>query len=69
MAKLRNTCALEIAPEAQAMQGTQDICVKEALKWSLDWIALSFLLSGLFWRAVKDASAPRRWPTPGRRNF
>jgi tellurite resistance protein TerC len=29
-------------------QGAQDIGVKEALTWSLVWIALSFLFNGLF---------------------
>ena len=37
-------------------QGAQDIGVKEALNWSLVWIALSFLFNGLFWWAVKDAT-------------
>ena len=37
-------------------QGAQDIGVKEALNWSLVWIALSFLFNGLFWWAVKDST-------------
>ena len=37
-------------------QGAQDIGVKEALNWSLIWIALSFLFNGLFWWAIKDAT-------------
>ncbi len=37
-------------------QGAQEIGVKEALNWSLVWIALSFLFNGLFWWAVKDTS-------------
>ena len=37
-------------------QGAQDIGVKEALNWSLVWIALSFLFNGLFWWAIKDAT-------------
>ena len=37
-------------------QGSHDIGVKEALNWSLVWIALSFLFNGLFWWAVKDAT-------------
>ena len=37
-------------------QGAHDIGVKEALNWSLIWIALSFLFNGLFWWAVKDTS-------------
>ena len=37
-------------------QGSHDIGVKEALNWSLIWIALSFLFNGLFWWAVKDST-------------
>ncbi|WP_293661292.1 TerC family protein [Rhodoferax sp. OV413] len=37
-------------------QGAHDIGVKEALNWSLIWIALSFLFNGLFWWAVKDTT-------------
>lgn len=37
-------------------QGSHDIGIKEALNWSLVWIALSFLFNGLFWWAVKDAT-------------
>ena len=37
-------------------QGAHDIGVKEALKWSLVWVALSFLFNGLFWWAVKDST-------------
>ena len=37
-------------------QGAHDIGVKEALNWSLVWIALSFLFNGLFWWAVKDST-------------
>ena len=37
-------------------QGSHDIGVKEALNWSLVWIALSFLFNGLFWWAVKDTT-------------
>jgi len=35
-------------------QGSQEIGVKEALNWSLVWIALSFFFNGLFWWAIKD---------------
>ena len=35
-------------------QGSQEIGVKEALNWSIVWIALSFLFNGLFWWAIKD---------------
>ena len=37
-------------------QGSHDIGVKEALNWSLVWIALSFLFNALFWWAVKDST-------------
>jgi len=37
-------------------QDAHDIGVKEALNWSLIWIALSFLFNGLFWLAVKDTT-------------
>jgi tellurite resistance protein TerC len=37
-------------------QGAHDIGVKEALNWSLIWIALSFLFNGLFWWAIKDTT-------------
>jgi len=37
-------------------QGASDIGVKQALNWSLVWIALSFVFNGLLWWAVKDAT-------------
>jgi tellurite resistance protein TerC len=37
-------------------QGAHDIGVKEALHWSLVWVALSFLFNGLFWWAVHDST-------------
>ena len=37
-------------------QGAHAIGVKEALNWSLIWIALSFLFNGFFWWAVKDTT-------------
>ena len=37
-------------------QGAHEIGVKEALNWSIIWIALSFVFNGLLWWAVKDAS-------------
>ncbi len=37
-------------------QGAHVIGVKEALNWSLIWIALSFLFNGLLWWAVKDST-------------
>ncbi|MDH4396888.1 MAG: TerC family protein [Limnobacter sp.] len=33
-------------------QGAKSISVKEALNWSMIWIALSFAFNGLFWWAV-----------------
>ena len=35
-------------------QGAHDVGLKEALNWSLIWIALSFVFIGLFWWAIKD---------------
>ena len=37
-------------------QGAHDIGVKEALNWTMVWIALSFAFNGLFWWAVKDST-------------
>ncbi len=37
-------------------QGAHDIGVKEALNWSLIWIALSFLFNGLLWLAIQDST-------------
>jgi len=37
-------------------QGAQEIAVKDALNWSLIWIALSFMFNGLFWWAIKDTT-------------
>ncbi|MDD0837998.1 TerC family protein [Curvibacter sp. HBC61] len=37
-------------------QGAHEMGVKEALNWSLVWIALSFLFNGLLWWAVKDTT-------------
>jgi tellurite resistance protein TerC len=37
-------------------QCAHDIGVKEALNWSLVWIALSFIFNGFFWWAVKDTT-------------
>ena len=37
-------------------QGAHDIGVKEALNWSLIWIALSFVFNGMLWWAIKDES-------------
>lgn len=37
-------------------QGAHDVTMKEALNWSLVWIAFSFLFNALFWWAVKDTT-------------
>ena len=50
-------------------QGAHDIGVKEALNWSLIWIALSFLFNGLFWWAIKDTTGSVEMATPSRWSF
>jgi tellurite resistance protein TerC len=37
-------------------QGAHDVGVKEALNWSMVWVALSFVFNALFWWAVKDST-------------
>jgi tellurite resistance protein TerC len=37
-------------------QGAHEVGVKEALHWSLIWIALSFVFNALFWWAVRDTT-------------
>jgi len=37
-------------------QGAHEISVKEALHWSLVWVALSFLFNAFFWWAVRDST-------------
>jgi len=37
-------------------QGSHVVGVKEALRWSLVWVALSFMFNVLFWWAVKDTT-------------
>lgn len=37
-------------------QGAQTVGVKQALNWSIVWIALSFLFNALFWWAVRDTT-------------
>jgi len=37
-------------------QGAHEIGVREALNWSLVWVALSFMFNGLFWWAVMDST-------------
>ncbi|MBL8331076.1 MAG: TerC family protein [Rubrivivax sp.] len=35
-------------------QGAHEVGVKEALNWSLVWVALSFAFNGLFWWAIQQ---------------
>jgi tellurite resistance protein TerC len=37
-------------------QGSHEVGIKEAINWSIVWVALSFMFNGLFWWAVKDTS-------------
>ena len=37
-------------------QGSHVVSVKEALRWSLVWVALSFMFNLLFWWAVRDTT-------------
>ena len=37
-------------------QGAHEVGVKEALNWSLIWVALSFVFNALFWWAIKDTT-------------
>ncbi|MBL8510261.1 MAG: TerC family protein [Betaproteobacteria bacterium] len=37
-------------------QGAHEIGFKEALNWSLIWVAVSFLFNVLFWWAIRDSS-------------
>ena len=37
-------------------QGSQDMSMKDALRWSVVWIVMSFLFNGLLWWAVKDTA-------------
>jgi tellurite resistance protein TerC len=37
-------------------QGAHDVGVKEALYWSMTWVALSFVFNALFWWAVNDST-------------
>lgn len=37
-------------------QGSHAVGVKEALNWSVIWVALSLVFNGLFWWAVKDST-------------
>ena len=37
-------------------QGAHEVGMKEALNWSVLWVALSFVFNGLFWWAVRDTT-------------
>lgn len=37
-------------------QGAHEMGIKEALNWSVVWVALSFLFNGLLWWAVNDTT-------------
>ena len=37
-------------------QGAHAVGVKEALNWSLAWVAVSFVFNGLLWWAIKDTT-------------
>ena len=37
-------------------QGAHEVAVKEALNWSIIWVAASLAFNGLFWWAVKDST-------------
>ena len=37
-------------------QGAHEVGVKEALHWSLAWVAVSFVFNGLLWWAVRDST-------------
>jgi tellurite resistance protein TerC len=37
-------------------QGAHEVGVKEALNWSIIWVALSFVFNAMFWWAVRDTT-------------
>ncbi|MEY5100162.1 MAG: inner membrane protein alx [Pseudomonadota bacterium] len=37
-------------------QGAHEVGLKEAIRWSILWIALSFVFNGLLWWAVRDST-------------
>jgi tellurite resistance protein TerC len=37
-------------------QGAHEVGVKEALNWSMAWVAVSFVFNGLLWWAVRDTT-------------
>ncbi len=39
-------------------QGAHEVSVKEAINWSIVWVALSFLFNAFFWYALKSSPDP-----------
>ncbi len=37
-------------------QGAKEVSVKDAINWSIVWVALSFVFNGLFWWAIRDTT-------------
>ncbi len=37
-------------------QGAQEVSVKQAINWSIVWVALSFVFNALFWWAIRDTT-------------
>ncbi|MFY8018550.1 MAG: hypothetical protein ACOVN9_10560, partial [Inhella sp.] len=37
-------------------QGAHEVGVKEALNWSLVWVAVSLAFNAMFWWAIKDTT-------------
>jgi tellurite resistance protein TerC len=37
-------------------QGAHEVGLKEAINWSIIWVAVSFAFNGLFWWAIKDST-------------
>ncbi|MFM8589905.1 MAG: TerC family protein, partial [Limnohabitans sp.] len=37
-------------------QGAHEVGFREAVNWSIVWVAVSFAFNGLFWWAVRDAT-------------
>jgi tellurite resistance protein TerC len=37
-------------------QGAHEVGVREAIHWSMIWVAISFVFNGLFWWAIKEST-------------
>ncbi len=37
-------------------QGAHEVSLKEAIRWSILWVALSFVFNGLLWWAIRDTT-------------